>query len=54
MKRIAWGDSTKEMAYSLGISEFTIKQYVKFAIKKLGAQNRAQAVAELFRKGILS
>ncbi len=54
MKRIAWGESTKEMAYTLGISELTVKQYVKFAIKKLSAQNRAQAVAELFRKGILS
>lgn len=54
MKRIAGGESTKEIAYFLGISELTVKQYVKFAIKKLGAQNRAQAVAELFRKGILS
>jgi DNA-binding CsgD family transcriptional regulator len=54
MKRISWGESTKEVAAALSISEVTINQYVKSAIKKLGAQNRVQAVAELFRKGIIS
>src|SRR5213595_2710697 len=44
MKKIAWGDSTKEMADSMDISELTVKQYVKTAIKKLGAQNRSHAV----------
>lgn len=41
------------MADSMTISELTVKQYVKSAIKKLGAQNRAHAVAELFRKELL-
>ncbi|MFC2946857.1 response regulator transcription factor [Virgibacillus sediminis] len=54
MKMIANGDSTKEMADDLDISELTINQYVKTAIRKLGARNRTQAVAELFRKGILT
>ncbi|TCP31561.1 DNA-binding NarL/FixJ family response regulator [Scopulibacillus darangshiensis] len=54
MKRIAWGESSKEMAVSMEISELTVKQYVKTAIKKLGAQNRSHAVGELFRKGIIS
>ena len=54
MKKVAWGDSTKEIADTLGISEITVKQYVKSAINKLGAQNRTHAVAELFRNGILS
>lgn len=54
MRRIAWGESTKEMADSMEISELTVKQYVKTAIKKLGAQNRSHAVGELFRKGIIS
>ncbi|WP_160719444.1 response regulator transcription factor [Bacillus sp. USDA818B3_A] len=54
MKRISWGESTKEMADTMDLSEVTINQYVKSAIKKLGVQNRVQAVAELFRKGILS
>ncbi|MEH7118381.1 helix-turn-helix transcriptional regulator [Neobacillus vireti] len=53
MKRIARGESTKEMAAYMGIGEVTVKQYVKSAIQKLGAQNRAHAVAELFRRGII-
>ncbi|WNC17535.1 LuxR C-terminal-related transcriptional regulator [Brevibacillus brevis] len=54
MQRVANGASLKEMAQAMEISELTVKQYVKTAIQKLGAHNRAQAVAELFRKGILS
>jgi len=54
MKRIAFGESTKEMADHMKISELTINQYVKTAVKKLGAKNRSHAVGELFRKGIIS
>ena len=54
MKRVSWGESTKEMADTMVLSEVTINQYVKSAIKKLGVQNRVQAVAEMFRKGIIS
>ncbi|MEH7455582.1 response regulator transcription factor [Gottfriedia acidiceleris] len=54
MKRIAWCESTKKMADSMNISELTVKQYVKSAIKKLGANNRSHAVGELIRKGIIS
>jgi DNA-binding CsgD family transcriptional regulator len=54
MRRIASGESTKEMSGSMEISELTINQYVKTAIKKLGAKNRSHAVGELFRNGIIS
>ncbi|MGF9909734.1 response regulator transcription factor [Brevibacillus porteri] len=54
MQRIAWGESTKEMADSMSISELTVKQYVKSAIQKLGANNRSHAVGELYRQGIIS
>ncbi|WP_410718707.1 response regulator transcription factor [Brevibacillus sp. SIMBA_040] len=54
MRKIAWGESTKEMADSMEIREVTVKQYVKTAIKKLGAQNRSHAVGELFRRGFIS
>lgn len=54
LKRISRGESTKEMADIMDISELTVKQYVKTGIKKLGTLNRAHGVAELFRKGILS
>ncbi|SDI00765.1 regulatory protein, luxR family [Alteribacillus persepolensis] len=53
MRRIAKGESTKDMADYMDISEFTVKQYVKSAIKKLGAQNRAHAVAVMFQRGLL-
>lgn len=54
MKRISWGESIKEMADSMFISEVTINQYIKTAIRKLGAQNRTQAIAEMFRRGMVS
>ncbi|MFC3039455.1 response regulator transcription factor [Virgibacillus xinjiangensis] len=54
MHMIANGDTTKKMADDLDISEFTINQYVQTAMRKLGVQNRTHAVAELFRRGILT
>jgi len=54
MHRVAYGESTKEMAQSMAIQEVTVKQYVGSAIKKLGALNRTHAIGELYRRGILS
>jgi DNA-binding NarL/FixJ family response regulator len=54
IKRISWGESIKEMANAMYISKVTINQYIKTAIKKLGAQNRTQAVVEMFRRGMIS
>jgi DNA-binding CsgD family transcriptional regulator len=54
MQRISRGESTKEMADYMYISELTVNQYVKSAVKKLNAKNRAHAVAELMRKGIIN
>ncbi|EKN66900.1 transcriptional regulator [Neobacillus bataviensis LMG 21833] len=53
MRRISLGESTKEMASTMKISELTINQYVKTAIKKLGATNRSHAIGELFRRGYI-
>ncbi|TDL63994.1 helix-turn-helix transcriptional regulator [Rhodococcus qingshengii] len=53
MRRISLGESTKEMASSMKISELTINQYVKSAIKKLDATNRSHAIGELFRLGYI-
>ena len=54
MKRISWGESIKEMASKMNITESTVKQYIKTAIRKLGAKNRSHAVSELFRMGIIT
>lgn len=54
LQRMSWGESTQEMADIMGISPFTVKEYVKSALKKLAVQNRVQGVAEAIRKGIIS
>lgn len=53
MEELAKGNVIKQLVDTLGISETTIKQYVKSVIKKLGVQNRTQAVAELVKRGII-
>lgn len=53
MQRIAWGESLKEMAHTMNISEITVKQYVKQSVQKLGAINRTEAVVKLFRLGFI-
>ncbi|SDI09410.1 regulatory protein, luxR family [Alteribacillus persepolensis] len=54
IQRISWGESIKEMSVSMGISEFTVKDYIKSVIKKLEVNNRVEAVAELLRRGLIS
>ncbi|MBS4192814.1 helix-turn-helix transcriptional regulator [Bacillus sp. FJAT-49705] len=53
LQKMSWGNSTKEMAVSLGISEFTVQDYVRSAIRKLEVLNRVQGVAEALRRGII-
>lgn len=50
---IAAGASTQEIAQTLYLSERTIKRKIQDILDKLGAANRAQAVAEAFKRGIL-
>lgn len=53
LQKMSWGESTKIMAISLGISTFTVEDYVKSALRKLGVFNRVQGVAEALRRGII-
>ncbi|MED1917018.1 LuxR C-terminal-related transcriptional regulator [Brevibacillus sp. DP1.3A] len=53
MQRMSWGESVKEMADWMGISEFTVQDYIKSSLKKLGVQNRAQGVADAIRQRII-
>lgn len=53
MGRISRGESVKEVALILGISEYTVQDYVKSTIRKLKVNNRTEAVATLLRKKII-
>jgi DNA-binding NarL/FixJ family response regulator len=53
LREIAAGRSTKQIAHALGITERTVKFHVSSIMNKLGADNRAQAVAEAARRGLL-
>ena len=54
MKCIAFGNSSKQIAHLLEISETTIKQYIKSVMAKTNTLNRTHAVAFLFQNGILN
>lgn len=53
LQRLADGESIKAMADGMRISEFTVREYIQSAIKKMGAQHRTQAVALAIRQGII-
>lgn len=53
MQRIALGESTKEIAVNIHLSDYTVNQYVKAAIKKLNAQNRVEAIFKLCKLGLV-
>jgi two-component system NarL family response regulator len=50
---MARGWSNKEIAARLHLSTHTVKTYVKGVLEKLGVPDRAGAVSEGFRRGIL-
>ncbi len=53
LRLIAAGQSGKQIARSLGISERTVKFHTAALLRKLGADNRAQAVAVASQRGLL-
>ncbi len=53
LRLIAAGQSTKEMARSLAITERTVQFHVTSILNKLGAGSRAQAVALAVERGLL-
>lgn len=54
MQLLALGESTKSVAEMLYLSEYTVKDYIKSALRKLGVNNRTYAIAKLIRMGIIS
>ncbi|HZG70244.1 MAG TPA: LuxR C-terminal-related transcriptional regulator [Chondromyces sp.] len=53
LQHLANGYSMKEMVSLLSVSEFTIRDYISSAMRKLGVNHRAEAVAVGIRKGII-
>lgn len=54
LKFVALGQSNKEIARSLGISEDTVKSHMKNVMTKLGANDRTHAVTLALKRGIFS
>jgi DNA-binding NarL/FixJ family response regulator len=53
LRLIATGQSNKQIARSLSITERTVKFHVTSILRKLEADNRAQAVSLALQRGIL-
>ena len=53
LQKVAHGSTTKEVARALGISPHTVKTHLERIFEKLGANDRAQAVAIALRKGLV-
>jgi len=53
LKLMAEGNSNKEIAKKLFLSDQTIKGYVHTILQKLGASSRAQAVAIALKRGLV-
>ncbi len=53
LRLVAGGQSNKQIARTLGITERTVKFHVTSVLNKLGADNRAQAVALAAQRGLL-
>jgi two-component system, NarL family, response regulator len=50
---IVRGMVNKQIAYSLNVGEYTVKNHVKSILSKLAVQDRTQAATEAIRRGII-
>jgi DNA-binding NarL/FixJ family response regulator len=53
LQKVADGATTKQVASELGISPHTVKTHLERIFEKLGANDRAQAVAIAIRSSIV-
>jgi DNA-binding NarL/FixJ family response regulator len=53
LQKVAYGATTKEVARDLAISPHTVKTHLERIFEKLGANDRAQAVAIALRRGLV-
>jgi DNA-binding NarL/FixJ family response regulator len=50
---IAEGKTTREIAHELGLSPYTVKNYMERIYERLGALDRVQAVSKALREGLI-
>jgi two-component system, NarL family, response regulator len=53
LQQIVSGLANKQIAYTLGIAEHTVKNHVKSILSKLGVQDRTQAATAAIQRGIV-
>lgn len=53
LQSLAHGNSTKQVAEDIHVSEETVKTYLKQIYRKLQVRDRTEAVAEAFRRGLV-
>jgi two-component system NarL family response regulator len=53
LRLIVQGLSNKQIAYTLGIAEHTVKNHVKSILSKLGVEDRTQAATAAIQRGIV-
>jgi two-component system, NarL family, response regulator LiaR len=54
LRHLALGESNKAIADALCVSEETVKTHVGHILSKLGVENRAQAVVQALKRGLVS
>jgi two-component system, NarL family, response regulator LiaR len=53
LRHVALGLSNKEIAAALSVTEETVKTHVTHVLAKLGVDNRAQAIVQALKRGIV-
>jgi len=53
LRLIVEGLSNKQIAFTLGIAEHTVKNHVKSILSKLGVDDRTQAATAAIQRGII-
>jgi DNA-binding NarL/FixJ family response regulator len=54
LRHVALGLSNRDIAVALSISEETVKTHVGHLLGKLGVENRAQAIVQALKRGLVS
>lgn len=54
LRQLVLGRSNKEIAASLGIGDETVKTHVGHVLAKLQVENRAQAIVQALKRGLIS